>query len=80
MRYHNVSIDVAANSLDFRSELCKKSCLTGPTKVTSTLPAHPDSPIQVHAPSAISYRRILKNEKQKYGKIHAFSLSLYDIH
>ena len=80
MRYHDVSIDYAANSLDFRSELYKKSCLTSPTKVISTLPAHPDSPIPVYALSAISYQSILKNEKQKYGKIHAFSLSLYDIH
>ena len=80
MRQHNVTIDFAANSLDFKSEFCNHSCLTAPTKVTSTLPAHPDSRVSVHALSATSFRRILKNEKQKYGKIYAFSLPLYDIH
>ena len=80
MRHHDVSIDFAANSLNFKLDFCNKSCLTSPTKVTSTLLAYTEDPVPVLALSATSYRRILKNEKQKYGKIHAFSLSIYDIH
>ena len=80
MRCHDVTIDFATNSLDFKSEFCNRTCPIAPTTVTSTIPAHPDDPISVLVLSATSYWRILKNEKQKYGKIMAFSLSLYDIH
>ena len=55
MRDHDVTIDFAANTVDFKSEFCRRSCLIAPTTVTSTLPAHPDSPISVHALSATSY-------------------------
>ena len=80
MRHHDVTIDFTTNSLAFKSEFGDQTCLIAPTRVTSILPAHPDNPISVLALSATGYQRILKNEMQKYGKIHAFSLSLYSIH
>ena len=59
MRQHDVTIDFAANSLNFKSECCSNSCFTTSTKVTSTLPAQPHSLISVHALLATTYWRIV---------------------
>ena len=80
MRKHDIKIDFAHNTVEFNSEFCAQHCLTSPTKVTSMLQTQETPTIQVHSVSATSYRRIIKNRNQRYGKIHAFSLSLYDIH
>ena len=54
MRYHDMTIDFVANTVDFKSEVCRRSCLIVPTTVTSTHPAHPHSAISVHALLATS--------------------------
>ena len=80
MRKHNNDIDCAGNTIEFKSEFCYEHCLTAHTKVTCLLPTQDSKTIQVLSVSATSYRQIIKNRNQQYGKTQAYSLSLYDIH
>ena len=77
LRYHDVSIRFASNSVTFSSHMCLDRCMKQPVKVQgiSPLPSRPS----ISMINATAFRRLATNEKNRYGDIHLFQLSLHDI-
>jgi predicted aspartyl protease len=77
MRTHGVNLDFGKEILTFGAHQCQQKCMTHNVTIPNEL-HQTKTPMSIAAISATAYCRSIRNHK-RYGKLQAFSLSLYDV-
>jgi hypothetical protein len=81
LKRHDVTLGFQDHTVKFASQYCQQHCMMAPVTVVqgTNTPTATEKPISIAAIGSRPFKRLMRNSKERYGKLQIFALSLHDI-